>query len=60
VPGPHHRRSGYRTNVLRFLPVDFGDAGLEAVHGTDERIPVEGFAGAVRFFHRFIRGLDGL
>ncbi|MEJ2540859.1 MAG: M20 family peptidase [Gemmatimonadota bacterium] len=52
--------AGRSSNVLRFLPVDFGDAGLEAIHGTDERIPVEGFAGAVRFFHRFIRGLDTL
>lgn len=50
--------SGRSANVYRFLPVDFGEAGTEAIHGTDERIPVEGFAGAVRFFHRFIRGLD--
>jgi carboxypeptidase PM20D1 len=52
--------SGRSSNVFRFLPVDFGEAGTEAIHGTDERIPVEGFAGAVRFFHRFIRGLDRL
>lgn len=52
--------SGRSSNVFRFLPVDFGEAGTEAIHGTDERIPVEGFAGAVRFFHRFIRGLDEL
>jgi carboxypeptidase PM20D1 len=52
--------AGRSSNVLRFLPVDFGEAGTEAIHGTDERIPVEGFAGAVRFFHRFIRGLDAL
>jgi carboxypeptidase PM20D1 len=52
--------SGRSPNVFRFLPVDFGEAGTEAIHGTDERIPVEGFAGAVRFFHRFIRGLDRL
>ena len=52
--------SGRSSSVFRFLPVDFGEAGTEAIHGTDERIPVEGFAGAVRFFHRFIRGLDEL
>lgn len=52
--------SGRSPNVFRFLPVDFGDAGLGAIHGTDERIAVSDFADAVRFFQRLIRNAETL
>ncbi|HSG48638.1 MAG TPA: M20 family peptidase [Longimicrobiales bacterium] len=52
--------SGRSRNVFRFLPVDFGDAGLGAIHGTDERIAVSDFADAIRFFQRLIRNAETL
>jgi len=52
--------SGRSPNVFRFLPVDFGDAGLGAIHGTDERIAASDFADAVRFFQRLVRNAETL
>lgn len=52
--------SGRSPNVFRFLPVDFGDAGLGAIHGTDEKIAVEDFADAIQFFRRLILNAEEL
>lgn len=52
--------SGRSRNVFRFLPVNFGDAGMEAVHGTDERIAVADFADAIAFFNRLILNAEAL
>lgn len=41
--------------VLRFVPMVLTAEDLARVHGTDERIPVESFAGLIEFYETFIR-----
>jgi carboxypeptidase PM20D1 len=41
-------------NIYRFLPVVFRSEDLKRVHGTNERISVEGYAQCVRFYHQLI------
>lgn len=41
--------------VYRFQPVTFVSEDLSRIHGKDERMPVEGFANAVRFFVQILR-----
>ena len=52
--------SGRSPNVFRFLPVSLGERGPAALHGTDERLPAQDFADAIRFFHRLIRNTGEL
>jgi hypothetical protein len=47
--------AGIGKDVYRFLPVRFGPDDLARAHGTNERIRVEGFAQAVKFYARLIR-----
>lgn len=47
------------SNVLRFIPVKIQAEDLERVHGTDERVGVETYAGAVRFYAQFVRNAAG-
>ncbi|NIP59570.1 MAG: M20/M25/M40 family metallo-hydrolase [Gemmatimonadetes bacterium] len=47
-------------SVCRLLPVRVEAGDLGRVHGTDERISVEGFGMAVRYFHRLLRNLEEL
>jgi len=47
-------------SVYRFLPVRVEAGDLGRVHGTDERISVEGFGMAVGYFYQLLRNLDDL
>lgn len=42
-------------NVYRFLPVPVTDEDLGRFHGIDERIGIEDYAGAVRFYAQLVR-----
>jgi carboxypeptidase PM20D1 len=44
--------------VYRFLPVRLGPEDRRRVHGVDERVSVEGYEDAVRFYARLIRNAD--
>lgn len=46
-------------NVFRFIPVKIQADDLERVHGTNERVGVENYAGAVRFYAQFVRNAAG-
>jgi carboxypeptidase PM20D1 len=51
--------SGRSGNVFRFIPATLGADALELAHGTDERMPVDGFVSSIRFFQQLIRNVDG-
>jgi carboxypeptidase PM20D1 len=44
-------------NVYRFLAIPMEGKDLTRFHGTDERLSVDGYTGAVRFFARLLRNL---
>ena len=46
-------------NVYRFIPVSVTAEDLERVHGTNERVSVEDYAGAVRFYAQLVRNAAG-
>lgn len=46
-------------NVYRFIPVSVTAADLERVHGTNERVSLEDYAGAVRFYAQLVRNAAG-
>lgn len=50
---------GMTPNIYRFLPVRIQREDLARVHGTDERIGVETYAGVVRFYVQLIRNGAG-
>ena len=45
-------------NIFRLTPVSVVPADLRRVHGTDERIAVEQYVQAVKFYHQLIRNTD--
>lgn len=45
-------------NQYRFLPIHVRTEDVQRIHGTDERISVEGYCGMVRFLAAFIRRVD--
>jgi carboxypeptidase PM20D1 len=47
-------------DVFRFSPIPFEQDALQRVHGTDERIAVDGYAKGIAFFVRLLQGLDAL
>jgi carboxypeptidase PM20D1 len=51
--------AGLTDNVFRFLPIRMDPAALERIHGTNERIAVEDYALAIRFYRRLIREMAG-
>jgi carboxypeptidase PM20D1 len=53
----HYQR--LTNNVFRFVPVKIQAEDLERVHGTNERVGVETYAGAVRFYAQFVRNAAG-
>lgn len=50
--------SGLSTQVFRFNPVPAEPDVTTRAHGTDERVSVAGFVGAVRFYVRLIGNLE--
>ena len=52
----HYAHLARGRGALRFLPVVLNrTAGdLRRVHGTDERLPVQSYLGAVAFYARFL------
>ena len=44
--------------VYRFLPIALEPDGLRRAHGTNERIPLEGFSQGARFFRRLIENAE--
>ncbi len=42
-------------NIYRFTPVVTGSADLERIHGTNERLSVDGYAQSIAFFVQLIR-----
>ena len=61
VPGGTDAKyySGRSTNVFRFIPATVAADALELAHGTNERMPVDGFLCSIRFFQQLIRNVDG-
>lgn len=49
----HYRKLS--RNVYRFLPVRIGEGDLARIHGTNERIGVESYGEAVRFYAQLLR-----
>lgn len=47
-----HKLSG---NVYRFIPVRITGEDLARIHGTNERVSVEDYTGAVRFYAQLVR-----
>lgn len=47
-------------NIYRFSFIRVGPEDLRRVHGTDERIPVEGYAQLVRFYTQLLRNTQEL
>lgn len=45
-------------DVYRFLPLRLRAPDLRRLHGIDERVAVDDWANAVRFYARLIRNLD--
>lgn len=41
-------------NICRFTPLRVGPADLARLHGSNERISVNGLGDAVRFYHRLL------
>lgn len=52
--------SGRSPNVFRFLPAPMEADALQRIHGTNERMTIEGFIGSIQFFQQLIRNSDGL
>jgi carboxypeptidase PM20D1 len=46
-------------NVFRFIPMKVTAEDLERFHGTNERIGLESYAGAVRFYAQLVRNAAG-
>ena len=46
-------------NTFRFLPITFGPEDRERLHGTNERLPVEGYRGMVRFYMTLVKNAAG-
>jgi carboxypeptidase PM20D1 len=45
--------------IIRFLPVVLTAGDVAGIHGTDERISVENYERAVRFYRGFVRRVSG-
>jgi len=46
-------------NVYRFLPIRMTDEDLSRLHGTNERVRIDDYATAVRFYMRLMRNAAG-
>ena len=52
--------TGLSDNVYRFLPTKFYPKDLKRIHGTNERISIEDYARAVKFYYQLIRNSEEL
>jgi carboxypeptidase PM20D1 len=52
--------NAHSDKVFRFLAVPFSEGDVARVHGVNERIRVQDYVVAVRFFSGLLKGLDGL
>lgn len=46
--------TGVSKNVYRFVPYHINDSNIQSFHGIDERIPVEDYKDAIRFYRQLI------
>lgn len=46
--------TGVSQNVYRFVPYHINDSNIRSFHGIDERIPVEDYEDAIRFYRQLI------
>ena len=62
VVGGTDARHFYPTSehVYRFMPFLLSERDLEGIHGTDERVSVEGLSKAVHFYLRLLRSAAGM
>ncbi len=49
---------GVAENIYRFLPVVATSEDIGRIHGSNERISVEGYKDLVRFYHQFLLNFD--
>ncbi|CAN5723608.1 M20 family peptidase [soil metagenome] len=49
--------SGLSGNIYRFLPIRMNSDDLERMHGTDERVAVDDYEQAIRFYILLVRAL---
>jgi carboxypeptidase PM20D1 len=52
--------AGLSSNVFRFTPMRIGRGDLARFHGTDERLSVESYADAVRFYVQLLENTTGI
>ncbi len=52
--------TGLSDNVYRFFPTEFYPEDLKRVHGTNERISIENYTRAVKFYYQLLRNSEGL
>jgi carboxypeptidase PM20D1 len=45
-------------DIYRFLPIRLNQDNIQSMHGIDERLPVEGFKDAIRFYIQLIRNYN--
>jgi carboxypeptidase PM20D1 len=51
--------AGLSDSVYRFMPLRLEREDLPRLHGRDERVSVQGYAGAVRFYAQYLRNAGG-
>jgi len=51
--------TGITDRIFRFSPVRANSEDLKRFHGTNERLPVEGYADMIRFYRRLIENAAG-
>ena len=50
---------GLSSNVYRFVPMRLGEGDMSRFHGTNERVAVDNYADAVRFYAQLVRNTAG-
>ena len=50
---------GLSRNVYRFVPMRLGEGDISRFHGTNERVAVDNYADAVRFYAQLVRNTAG-
>lgn len=50
--------TGVSKNIYRFVPYHINDSNIQSFHGIDERIPVEDYKDAIRFYRQLILNVN--